>query len=118
KGLDEPCDRALEEVFTGPADVVLFEGWCVGARAEPDAGLVEPVNELERSADPDGRWRGYVNAQLEGPYRALFAPLELLIMLRAPRFEQVYAWRAQQEHELAARLEAEGTALATAGRAR
>jgi D-glycerate 3-kinase len=118
KSLDEPCERALEEVFTGPADVVLFEGWCVGARPEPAASLVQPVNELERSADAGGRWRGYVNAQLAGPYQAMFATLELLIMLRAPRFEQVYAWRAQQEHALAARLQAEGAALATAGRAR
>jgi D-glycerate 3-kinase len=118
KSLDEPRERALEEVFTGPADVVLFEGWCVGARPEPAASLLEPVNELERSADADGRWRRYVNAQLAGPYQALFAPLELLIMLRAPCFEQVYAWRAQQEHELAARLKAEGSAAAAAGRAR
>jgi D-glycerate 3-kinase len=118
KALDEPLERSLEEVFEGPADVVLFEGWCVGARPEAPAALVEPVNDLERTADPDGRWRRHVNAQLAGPYRALFAPLDLLIMLRAPCFEQVYAWRAQQEHELAARLKASGSALATAGGAR
>jgi D-glycerate 3-kinase len=39
-------------------------------------------------------------------------------MLRAPRFEQVYAWRAQQEHELAARLEAAAAAGAAPGGAR
>jgi len=118
KGLDEPCEPALEEVFQGPADVVLFEGWCIGARPEPASALIEPVNELERTADPDGSWRHYVNAQLAGPYQALFGAIELLIMLRAPRFEQVYAWRAQQEHELEARLRAAGSADATAGRAR
>jgi D-glycerate 3-kinase len=118
KALDEPLERSLEEVFDGPADVVLFEGWCVGARPEAPAALIEPVNELERTADADGRWRHHVNAQLAGPYRALFAPVDLLIMLRAPCFEQVYAWRAQQEHELAARLKASGSMLASAGRAR
>jgi D-glycerate 3-kinase len=118
KGLDEPCEPALEEVFVGPADVVLFEGWCVGARPEPPAALLEPVNELERSADAGGQWRGYVNAQLAGPYQRLFAPLELLIMLRAPRFEQVYAWRAQQEHELRARLAAAAEQGGASGRAR
>jgi D-glycerate 3-kinase len=118
KGLDEPLEPAREELFTGPADVVLFEGWCVGARPEPPAALSAPVNELERDADPDGRWRRYVNEQLAGPYQSLFAPLELLIMLRAPSFEQVYAWRAQQEHELAARLQAEAAAGRGAGGAR
>jgi D-glycerate 3-kinase len=117
KGLDEPFESAREDVFVGPADVVLFEGWCVGARPEPPAALAAPVNELERTADAQGRWRRYVNEQLAGPYQRLFASLELLIMLRAPRFEQVYAWRAQQEHELAARLRsaaAAGTAAAGA----
>jgi D-glycerate 3-kinase len=118
KGLDEPCEAALEEVYIGPADVVLFEGWCVGARAESPAALIEPVNELERGADADGRWRRYVNTQLEGPYQSLFAPIDLLIMLRAPCFEQVYGWRAQQEHELAARLEAAAAAGALPGGAR
>jgi len=118
KGLDEPCDPALEEAFSGPADVVLFEGWCVGARAESPAALIQPVNELERDADADGRWRRYVNTQLAGPYQALFAPIDLLIMLRAPRFEQVYAWSAQQEHELAARLRAAAAAGAAPGSAR
>jgi D-glycerate 3-kinase len=118
KGLDEPVEPAREHVFEGPADVVLFEGWCIGARPEAPAALVAPVNELERTADPEGRWRRYVNEQLAGPYQGLFAPLEMLIMLRAPRFEQVYAWRAQQEHELAARLQAAAAAGAAAGGAR
>lgn len=118
KALDEPLEPSQEEMFEGPADVVLFEGWCVGARPETPQALIEPVNTLERTEDADGRWRRYVNAQLAGPYRALFAPLDLLIMLRAPHFEQVYEWRAQQEHELAARVRAAGLAPAAAGRVR
>lgn len=89
-------------VFSGRADVVLLEGWCVGARAQPEEELVSPVNALERDEDPDGRWRRYVNAQLAGPYQALFGRLDRLVLLHAPDFEVVFRWRRQQEHTLAA----------------
>ncbi len=79
------------------ADVVLFEGWCVGAVAQGDAALAAPVNALERDDDPDGRWRRFVNAALAGPYRPLFAPLDRLVLLRPPNFATVVAWRQAAE---------------------
>lgn len=87
----------------GPVDVVLLEGWCVGARPEPDARLARPVNTLEAIADADGRWRRYVDRQLAGPYQALFGRLDRLVLLAAPGFEVVAAWRTEQEHKLRAR---------------
>ncbi len=103
KLVDEPRPAAQWETFTGKADVVLFEGWCVGAQPQLPAALSQPVNELERELDADSRWRGYVNAQLQGPYRELFALLDRLVMLRAPGFDVVFRWRREQEHKLAAR---------------
>jgi D-glycerate 3-kinase len=100
-------DRAPAEtwpVVAGPVDVVLFEGWCVGARPEPPEALAAPVNALERERDPDGVWRAYVNAALAGPYRALFARLDLLVLFTAPDFETVLAWRREQETKLRRRL--------------
>ncbi len=94
--------------FPGPADIVLFEGWCVGARPQPGELLKEPVNALERDEDPDGVWRGYVNAALAGDYQALFARMHRLILLTAPNFETVVRWRTEQEVKLRARLLAEG----------
>lgn len=44
--------------FEGPADVVLFEGWCVGARAQPAEALAGPVNALEAQQDADGAGAG------------------------------------------------------------
>ncbi|MES2443843.1 MAG: kinase, partial [Pseudomonadota bacterium] len=97
KARDEP---GPPEVHDGPADIILFEGWCVGARPQEEADLAEPVNTLEREADPDGVWRRHVNAQLDGPYRALFARIDLLVLLAAPGFEVVGRWRIEQEHAL------------------
>jgi len=56
-----------------------------------------PVNDLEREEDPDGHWRRYVNDQLSSGYRELFARLNLCVLLRAPSFEIIQYWRAEQE---------------------
>jgi D-glycerate 3-kinase len=91
----------------GPVDVLLFEGWCVGARPEPAAALALPVNPLERDEDRDLGWRRHVNAALAGDYATLFARIDRLVMLRAPSFETVKAWRLEQEAKLLAASGAE-----------
>ncbi len=96
-------DRAPEgdwPVHRGGADVVLLEGWCIGARPQPPSDLSGPINLLEQAEDADGTWRAYVNRALEGPYRELFDALDLCILLRAPSFERVFAWRSEQERRL------------------
>lgn len=108
KARDTRRDPADWEPFEGPADVVILEGWFVGAMAQAAGALARPVNDLERDEDPDGVWRGYVNKQLNGPYRELFERLDRLIFLQAPSFETVLGWRIEQEHKLKARLAREG----------
>lgn len=94
KKRDEPGES---ERFEGPADVVIFEGWCVGARPQTPDDLAVPVNALEQTHDLDGTWRRYVNDQLSGPYRALFGRIDMLVLLAAPQFEIVADWRIEQE---------------------
>ena len=112
KATDEPHPRGEWPVVEVPVDVVMFEGWCVGAVAEAPEALVAPVNTLEASEDPDGRWRGLVNEALLGPYRELFGRIDRLVLLQAPGFERVFAWRREQEQKLAARLAARPGGLA------
>lgn len=106
KARDDRQDEAAWPVIPAGLKVLVFEGWCLGARPEPDAALALPVNDLERGEDPDGRWRHHVNAALAGPYRPLFARLEMLVMLRAPDFSAVAVWREEQEAKLRASIEA------------
>jgi len=87
---------------------VILEGWCVGARPQTAAQLTPPLNALERDEDAQGRWRGYVNAVLQGPYAPLFARLSPLVLLAAPSFEVVLQWRTEQERKLRDRLQREG----------
>ena len=100
KARDDRCPRAQWPLAGPGIDVLLFEGWCVGARAEPDATLAIPVNALERDADSAMIWRRHVNAALGGAYATLFARIDRLVLMRAPSFAAVLAWRLEQEAKL------------------
>ncbi|KSB89508.1 kinase [Caulobacter vibrioides] len=108
KAADDRAPRRDWPVFDGPADVVLLEGWCLGARPQGHEALASPVNALERDEDRDGAWRGFIDAALAGSYRALFERIDWLAVLTAPDFATVRAWRREQEAKLQARLSARG----------
>ena len=105
KANDRPFPESDWPEIIAP-DVIIFEGWCVGAKPQADEELAEPANDLER--EDDGTWRRAVNEALKGPYATLFGHIDRLILLAAPGFEIVRDWRTQQESTLRARLKAEG----------
>lgn len=98
KGRD---DRSASYQEVSVADLVLLEGWCVGATPQTDEALAEPVNALERVEDAGGVWRAFVNTCLAA-YQPLFSRTDLLIQLRSPDFETVFDWRWEQEVKLRA----------------
>ena len=100
KSRDDRAARFDWPLLRGPLDVLLLEGWCVGARPQPARQLVAPINDLEAREDAAGIWRGWINAQLAGPYEGLFGTLDGLAFLAAPDFCAVQAWRWQQEQAL------------------
>ena len=50
-------------------DVIIFEGWCVGAKAEGNKTLKKFINSLEKANDQKLIWRQYVNQQLKTKYK-------------------------------------------------
>ncbi|MEP9357710.1 kinase [Sphingomonas sp. KR3-1] len=94
KARDEP---GAAEPVPGPAEMLILEGWCLGARPQAEAELAAPINDLERTQDPDGRWRRWVNDRLAGDYQALWARIDQLVFLEAPGFAVVADWRIEQE---------------------
>jgi D-glycerate 3-kinase len=102
KAVDDRSPPEAWPVAVGAIDVLIFEGWCLGATPEPEAALGLPINELEAAEDVDGRWRRYVNAQLSAVYPALFSSIDALVFLAAPDMHSSHSWRIQQERELAA----------------
>jgi D-glycerate 3-kinase len=103
---DKACDDREPEYswvpVEAPVDLILFEGWCVGAQPQEPDELRDPVNSLEAEEDADGRWRRYVNDVLSRDYQDLFAPIDFLVLLAAPTFEVVVRWRTEQEERLRA----------------
>jgi len=109
KATDDPAPAGTP--VRGPLDVLIFEGWCVGARAQDDTALVIPVNALEAERDPGVIWRRFANLALATDYAELFARIDRLVLLAAPGFEVVRDWRIQQEHELRARVGEDGRTM-------
>ncbi len=108
KAQDDCVPSSQWKSVTGPVDVVLFEGWCVGCQPQPDEALRAPVNALEADEDAKGRWRDYVNQQLRVVYPAWFNLLDALVVLKSPGFEQVAEWRGLQEQKLHEQVKAAG----------
>ncbi|WP_420600164.1 hypothetical protein [Neptuniibacter sp.] len=104
KSTDDRCPAAVWQEWIGPADVIVLEGWCVGALPQEPEQLADAINDLEREEDPDGAWRNFVNTQLAGIYQELFSMIEVLIMLKVPSMEAVFEWRSLQEKKLAERV--------------
>lgn len=113
KARDDRAPPSDDHRAEAPADLVLFEGWCVGLPAEHDAALDEPVNALERDEDRDGCWRRTVNARLAGDYADWFARLDVRVFLAVPDFAAVLRWRGEQEADTARAAGAAATAIQT-----
>lgn len=100
KSKDDVLPENQWKIIPDTIDIVLFEGWCVGALPQPEDALKMPINQLESTKDKDACWRHYVNQQLMHQYQALFSQIDYLIMLKVPDFESVYKWRKRQEDKL------------------
>lgn len=96
-------DRRAEsdwDSVKSPVDIVIVEGWCVGALAQSEQQLLVPVNVLEAEEDQDGRWRSHVNQVLAEQFPSLYRRVDQWLMLQAPSFDCVYRWRLEQERKL------------------
>ncbi len=100
KAADNPLPQSQWPVIAGKVDLIILEGWFIGAMPQSDTALQKPVNLLEQDEDADLVWRRYVNTALAGGYQAIFRKLDYLIMLQAPSFEKVFEWRSKQETQL------------------
>ncbi|MGI9325469.1 MAG: hypothetical protein ACR2PZ_09645 [Pseudomonadales bacterium] len=111
KAIDDRLPESQWLQIEEPIDVLIFEGWCVGAVPQTEEQLREPVNELEREADPDGRYRHYVNAALGGTYQAIWEQLDDWLFLAVPNLACVRAWRRQQEQQIASAIRMDDAAI-------
>lgn len=83
-------------IFEGKPDVIILEGWLVGAIAPGDFVNAEPINNIER-ADVGSVWRQYQKNLLDSSYSKLWDSFDATIHIKGPGFETVFDWRKQQE---------------------
>ena len=81
-------------------EIVILEGWCVGAKSQKNLLLKKPVNILEKQEDQDQIWRKYVNEKLRNEYKNLFKMIDHFIFIKIPNFKSVLKWRYLQEKKL------------------
>ena len=100
KAIDDRFPKNKWNTINKRPDVIIFEGWCVGARAETNKTLKKSINSMEKANDHKMVWRKYVNQQLKTKYKKLYSQLNCMIYLKAKNFSLLQKWRLKQEHKL------------------
>lgn len=100
KAIDDRFPKNKWNTINKRPDVIIFEGWCVGARAETNKTLKKSINPMEKANDDKLVWRKYVNQQLKTKYKKLYSQLNCMIYLKAKNFSLLQKWRLKQEHKL------------------
>lgn len=105
KSTDDRAEPDKWDHISSQPDIIVLEGWCLGADAQAEDELLVPLNRLESEEDPEVIWRRFANQQLSQDYQLLFSEVDVWLMLKAPSFECVFDWRLEQEGKLAHRME-------------
>ena len=81
-------------------EIVILEGWCIGAKPQASYLIKKPINILEKCEDKNMFWRKYVNEKLKNEYRKIFLKIDSFIFIKVPNFKMVFKWRLLQESKL------------------
>ena len=100
KSIDDRSQKNKWLKVTKKPNIVIFEGWCVGATAQKNKDLNLPINKLEKLKDDKKIWRQKVNLELKRSYKKIFNLIDKLIFLKVPSFKYVFKWRLLQEKKL------------------
>jgi D-glycerate 3-kinase len=100
KSKDDRFPKKYWQKINKQPKIIIFEGWCVGARPQKNKDLLKPINILEKRQDINLKWRSGVNKELKNAYKKIFSKIDMLIFLKVPSFDCVYKWRLLQEKKL------------------
>ena len=100
KAMDNRLEKKYWYNIKQKPEIVILEGWCVGAKPQSNTLIKRPINILEKYEDKDLKWRKYVNEKLKKEYKKLFVMIDHLIFMKIPNFKVVFKWRLLQEKKL------------------
>lgn len=81
--------------------IIVIEGWCIGAAPQETSELDHPANDMERLRDTGGTWRRAVSKAWKHMYSDLDSRLDQVWYIRVPDWDCVVDWRWRQEQDLA-----------------
>jgi len=100
KSMDDRLKKRYWQNVNKRPEIVILEGWCVGAKPQADHLLKNPINILEKNEDKNLIWRKYVNKKLKKEYKKIFNMIDHVIFIKIPNFNLVFKWRLLQENKL------------------
>ena len=100
KSKDDRFKKTKWQKIKKKPDIILLEGWCVGAIQQKKSELLRPINIIEKKLDKRLIWRNKVNNLLKNEYKKLFNKIDKLVYLKAPDFNHIFKWRLLQEQKL------------------
>ena len=100
KSIDDRSKKNYWHNINKRPEIIILEGWCVGAKPQIISSLRKPVNILERHEDKDLIWRKYANEKLKKEYKEVFAMIDYFVFMKVPNFKMVFKWRLLQESKL------------------
>ena len=100
KSLDDRVKNKNWAKISKKPEIVIFEGWCVGAKPQSNFLIKKPKNILEKFEDINLLWRKYVNNMLKKDYKKIFSNIDYFLFMKVPDFNSVFKWRLLQELKL------------------
>ena len=100
KSIDDRLKRKYWYNIKERPEIVILEGWCVGAKPQSNSLIKKPINILEKYEDKNLIWRKHINERLKREYKKLFEMIDCYIFMKIPNFHMVFKWRLLQENKL------------------
>ena len=100
KSIDDRLKKKYWTNINERPEIVILEGWCVGAKPQSNYLIRKPINNLEKYEDKYFIWRKHANEKLKKEYKRLFALIDHFIFMKIPNFNVVFKWRLIQENKL------------------
>jgi len=100
KSVDDRLRKKYWSNIKKRPEIIILEGWCVGAKPQSNSIINKSINVLEKYEDKHLIWRKYANEKLKKEYKKLFAMIDHFIFMKIPNFNVVYEWRLLQESKL------------------
>ena len=100
KSIDDRLKKKYWYNIKEKPEIVILEGWCVGAKPQSNYLIKKPINILEKYEDKNLIWRKHINERLKREYKKLFEMIDYYIFMKIPNFHMVFKWRLLQENKL------------------